>query len=563
MTQACLVSNAKNNVDLLLTPIKNSEVITESAIAELITQSPYKSLYVNLANIRNSVAELNDVLKHLPEGQVGREISYQILERRDAQITISIESDEMGASAEITTAQGGNHLTAKAILTAAQQAGVKKGFSKEDLIKLAHLAAKEPPNSIVTLQIASGKLAKNGHDAKIKMLVQSAQDRILRPKEREDGSVDMRDLGDIICVKVGEALAKKVPLTEGKQGYTVTATPLEAEPGNDVDLIPGEGTSISPKNADILISQKVGLPKFIENGMEVDEVYKVNDVNVTTGHINFEGSVIIDGDVNEGMKVVASGDITIGGFVESATIEAGGDVTISGGIIGRKHDVDSAKITDITMSVSVRANGNIFAKYCQYAELSSKKDIRIENQLMHSLVSTHGKLWLGTEAIANGKLIGGYIKAGTSVHAGIIGATAGSNTIISFVRQISRIKKEIEIIDEQIKVDSDKTSELKVAINKLKKLPKDKAKPELLTKVVSTYRYHADLMGQGLNKKEALEKNLQEYMTSIYIEATDKLYHGVELNLGDYHDRSRREHGPSKMIYNERKIHIEPIIHTN
>ena len=49
--------------------------------------------------------------------------------------------------------------------------------------------------------------------------MQSAQDRILRPKERDDGSVDMRDLGDIICVKVGDPLAKKIPLTEGINGF--------------------------------------------------------------------------------------------------------------------------------------------------------------------------------------------------------------------------------------------------------------------------------------------------------------------------------------------------------
>ncbi len=48
-------------------------------------------------------------------------------------------------------------------------------------------------------------------------------------------------------------------------------------------------------------------------------------------------------------------------------------------------------------------------------------------------------------------------------------------------------------------------------------------------------------------------------MTSVYIEATEKLYHGVELIVGDFHDRSRREYGPSKMIYQERRILIDPI----
>ncbi len=322
MTKASFICNKKNNIDLVLEPIKGGDSISDLTIKELIAASDFKRLRISESNIKNAIAELNDVLKPLQDKQTGRTISYQILERVDAKIDITIETDEMGATAEITSAQGGKHLTAKAILNAAQEAGVKKGFSKEHLVQLAQLAAKEAPNSHVELQIASGKLAVNGKDAQIKPLVESAQTRILKPKKREDGSVDMRDLGDIICVKVGDPLAKKVPLTQGEKGYTVTATPLSPEPGNDVELVVGEGTNLSPQNNNVLVSEKVGLPKLINNGMEVDEIYKIKNVTVATGNINFTGSVIIDGDVTEGMRVTASGDITVGGFVESATLES-------------------------------------------------------------------------------------------------------------------------------------------------------------------------------------------------------------------------------------------------
>jgi hypothetical protein len=402
----------------------------------------------------------------------------------------------------------------------------------------------------------------NGKDASIKPLVESAQTRILKPKKRDDGSVDMRDLGDIICVKIGDPLAKKVPLTQGVQGYTVTATPLAPKPGNDVELVVGEGTTLSSKNKNVLISEKVGLPKLINNGMEVDEVYKIKDVTVATGNINFTGSVIIEGDVTEGMKVVASGDISVGGFVESATLAAGGDITIAGGIIGRKHDVEKTKITDILMSVNISAKGSIFAKYGQYAQITCGQDIRIENQLLHSILNIDGKLWIGSEDKANGKLIGGYTKAGKSVSAGMIGATAGSNTIVNFEHKIVQFKADIQKVDELLKIESSKTDELKAAINKLKKLPKEKSKPELMAKIVPTYQFHANKMGEISNNKQELEEALQVYMSTVYIEATERLYHGVELIIGDFNDRSRREYGPSKMLYKERKVIIVPIVNT-
>jgi uncharacterized protein (DUF342 family) len=562
MTQLSLLANAQNNIDLHLTPIKGENAITEASIFKLIAESEYSHLYINTANVKNAIAELNEILKPLQDKQTGREITYQILERIDATISITIDSDEMGATAEITAAQGGKHLSAKAILTSAQEAGVKKGFSKEELVKLAQLAAREKPNNHVTLQIASGKLAVNGKDAEIKPLVESAQSRILRPKKREDGSVDMRDLGDIICVTIGEPIAKKIPFTTGKQGYTVTATSLPAEPGNDIPLVSGEGTAISPSNQNILLSEKVGLPKVIANGMAVDEIYKIKNVTVATGNINFTGSVIIDGDVNDGMKVIASGDVTVGGFVESATIEAGGDVTISGGIIGKKHDIEKTKVTDVSMSVSINAKGNIYAKYCQYAEISCSKDVRIENQLLHSLLNIQGGLKVGTEEKSNGKLIGGYIKAGTFVSAGIVGATAGSNTVIHFEHEMMKFKELMDDLEERYKFDSEKTTELKAATNKLRKLPKDKVNPEILAKVISTYQFHAKRMGELLLEKEVLEQTTLEYMESIYVEATEKLHHGVQLIIDNFNDRTRREYGPSRMVYNERKIHINPLVNT-
>lgn len=561
MTQASLVANKKNNIDLVLKPVKDDSQITEASIHEIIENSEYKGLYVDNGNIKNAIAELNSVLKPLQANKSGREISYQVLERRDATISISIDKDEMSASAEISTALGGKHLTAKAILNSAQQSGVTKGFTKEQLLKLARQAAKEPAGSIVNGEIAHGKEAINGKDSKIKWLVLSAQDRILRPKAREDGSVDMRDLGDIICVKVGDPLAKKIMLTEGVKGFTVNGSPLEPVPGEDITLQAGEGTTISPKNDQILISTLIGLPRIIDNGMEVDSVYRIKNVDISTGHIKFEGSVIIDGDVCEGMKVTATGDITIGGFVESATLEAGGDITIGSGIIGRKQDVEELSIDDIKMSVCIHAKGKVFAKYCQYAEISCHS-LRIENQMMHSIIDVEEILWLGSDEKASGKLIAGYIKAGKSVHAGIVGATAGSTTIINFSKKINLIKEHLEDIEARLKIDSDKSTELQVAVNKLRKLPTDKVNPEMLSKLISTYKYHTHRMGEILNEKEVFEEKLQAYMTSVFVEATEKLYHSVQIIVGDFQDKTRREYGPTKVNYKERKIHINPIVNT-
>ena len=169
---------------------------------------------------------------------------------------------------------------------------------------------------------------------------------------------------------------------------------------------------------------------------------------------------------------------------------------------------------------------------------------------------------MGTEEKSNGKLIGGYIKAGTFVTAGIVGATAGSNTVIHFEHEMMKFKELMDDLEERYKFDSEKTTELKAATNKLRKLPKDKVNPEILAKVISTYQFHAKRMGELLLEKEALEQSTLEYMENVYIEATEKLHHGVQLIIDNFNDRTRREYGPSRMVYNERKIHINPLVNT-
>lgn len=563
MSTAILEPNKNNNIDLVIIPEKSTSPFNEAVVKALITESEYVSLQINDANIKSAIAELNSELKALAAGLKGRQIKYEVLERKDATIIFKINDDNMEASAEITTAMGGKHLSAKAIHQEAQTASIVKGFIKEELISLAQKAAKAQPGTEIKGIIAKGRTPINGKDTKIKPLVESAQARILKPKERDDGSVDMRDLGDIICVKVGDPLVKRIPYTKGFDGYTVTGTILEPTPGEDCQLVAGEGTEYSPKDGDILISTLVGLPKVIENGMQIDQIYQIKDVDIGTGHIKFEGSVIISGDVKEGMKVTASGDINIAGFVESAYLEAGNDITIQKGIIGKKQEVDEINdINDIQMSAVINAKGNIYATYSQYAEINTSGNLRIENQLMHNILNIDGHVWVGKEEKANGKFIGGHANIGEYVSAGIVGATAGSKTIISFEKKVFGFKYAISSIDERLKVESDKAQELQVLTKKLKDLPKANAKPDMLAKVISTYRYHCDAMASILREKELAEQELQEYMTSVFIEGTEKIYHGVEIRVGDFHDRSKREYGPTKLTYGERKIHFNPIVNT-
>ena len=561
MTQVTLIKNNLDNIDLELLPVKTQTILTEEDIYALIEASEYSGLYINKRNITQAIKKLSQTLHGLPENEVGEKITVQVMERRDAKISIAISNDDMVATAEVTAALGGENINAKAIINAAQAVGIKKGFIKENIILLTNKAATEPAGSSVKYEIARGTPAINGKDAKIKPLVESADDRILKPQKRQDGSdsVDMKNLGDIICVKENQAIAQKIPLTQGTAGFTVMGHIIEPTPGNDIDIQAGAGTIINPNNENILLSTRVGLPKLIENGMEVDNVYQIKNVDVGTGHINFKGSVIISGDVCEGMEVIASGDITIGGFVESATLESGGDITIGGGIIGKKQEVTEGNADTIAMSAHLKAKGNIHAKYCQYATIECE-NLTIVNQIMHCLIRVKQDVWVGSPLSANGTIIAGKIKAGAMVQAGVIGASSGVTTAISFTDTTDRYKSQQKEISHASELETENGKKIEAAIAQLKALPKQKAQPKVLNKLFAQYRINIEKIMSFQDQIEAIDLLIQDYMSTVQVIVTEKLYHGVLFTIGDNKHKTQREQGPSKISYQEEKITIAPYI---
>lgn len=73
------------------------------------------------------------------------------------------------------------------------------------------------------------------------------------------------------------------------------------------------------------------------SSLAIESVYEIKeDVSLKTGNIDFNGTVIIRGDVPTGFSIKASGDILIDGLVEAAHIEAKGSVTIVKGIVGSR-----------------------------------------------------------------------------------------------------------------------------------------------------------------------------------------------------------------------------------
>ena len=79
----------------------------------------------------------------------------------------------------------------------------------------------------------------------------------------------------------------------------------------------------------------------------VSDVYDVpDDVDNSTGDIEFNGSVVVHGNVRTGFCIKCGGNIEVYGVVEGADLDAGGDIILHRGVQGMSrcqiHAVDVA-----------------------------------------------------------------------------------------------------------------------------------------------------------------------------------------------------------------------------
>ena len=514
----------------------------------LLIQDQITNLLVEYQQIQQKIKE-----NLQPEGTI---LTYRVAEKRDAELVFDISEDKMSAAAIVTAAWGGAPLSANALVKAAQDAHIVFGFSKDHIIKLVTHASKADPGTKVKLVIAKGRPVVHGQNSRFEPLIPEMQSRRNKPLVQSEEKADLRDFGVIPAVRAGDPLMRRHPPTPGVDGMLVDGTLLPALPGQVIDWQAAEGSELSPTDADLLLAARDGLPRVVDAGATVDEVFTVKNVDLATGHIIFKGSVVINGDVAEGMKVIAGGNVFIKGYVEGTLVEAGGDVTVGGSIIG--HQIAAAE-KDSEYSTEIKAKGDIQCNLAQYARLSCGGNVYINKQMMHCAVSA-AKVYAGPEDNPNGKVIGGYFYLDYGIYAGNLGAPSSSNIHIELNRLVDPIAEKQEVLRASISAAKKDMQDIREQLEKLKKIEGnaqiDQRKQELQTE----FDEHKTVALALIEDVKQLEAQRRERLDATVIVVRQQLYSAVEVHFGTDLIRSRREYGPSKIHLVDGSPAIEPFM---
>ncbi|MGY0591886.1 MAG: DUF342 domain-containing protein, partial [Paraglaciecola chathamensis] len=421
-----------------ISPLELSGKIDIHLVQNAIKQSEFADFYI----YDDAILTLLENTQRAIKTESSEAVIERVGERKGNEIKCKVDDGQLSATMTIIKGYGAATLTLDDLYRQAKNHKIVRGVSSKRLAALLQSYLAALAGESVSSIIAKGLPPKTGRSSKLQPLVQNALDRILRPQASQHGRVDMRNLGDIICVKVGTELLRRLPPSRGRAGYTVTGETITPKAGEWLKLRPGDGTAISEKDENILIAEISGMPKFKDQKMWVDDTYICKGVNVGTGNVNYDGAVLVNGDITEKMEVYATGDVTVNGFVESAIIHAGGDIIITEGAMGKVNDAGTE------YSTTLRAKGSIHIQHGQGLDIKCDGGVTIGRQLAFSKVVCRKEMYVGPIDKPNGNLFACSIFSQNRVQAGTFGAVSGSNLTLDFSDGFNTLLARKDSLDE-------------------------------------------------------------------------------------------------------------------
>ena len=370
------------------------------------------------------------------------------------------------------------------------------------------------------LLVASGVEPGSGEDGYIRKVI-GHDSKEKRPRQKEDGTVDFRDMNQLDNVLKGQLIAQRVPATKGSPGMTVTGETIPGKDGREARFKVGRNVVVDAEKMN-MYAVIDGLVTETENGkLNVFPVYEVNgDVDYRVGNIDFVGNVVIRGNVLSGFKVKASGDIRITGGVEGAEVEAEGSVDIASGIFAGNKGF-------------VKAGVNVRSLFMQEANVFAGQHVIVNQSILHSTVRA------GKTVVCKGSkglIVGGSIQAGELIQARTVGNSTSTATSLE-VGVAPELRQELLQLRAALKTVVESIDKAEKALHLLDQLALSGGlspeKQELRTKLLSTKRTSGEELSRLKERIWEIESSLDD-VEKARVEILGAVYPGTKIVIGRY-----------------------------
>jgi uncharacterized protein (DUF342 family) len=457
---------------------------------------------------------------------------------RFGQFKVRVSDHEMHVYMNVGPPIGGaDSVSVEDVLTECRRQRIVFGVKKEEILRAIEKAEADRM-TLNDVLIAEGEEAVDGKDGQIELKVKIASGN--KFMICEDGSVDYNEQDLITNVEKGQLIAVVTRATGGqKEGHTVKGEIILAKRGHDVEIsigdnireekLEGSNRYYSLINGQLLTDGK---------RLSVEPILTINgDVGPQTGNINFDGIVMVKGNVNDNYHIKAKKSIIVHGNVGSATLNSDEDLTVMNGVVGKSRG-------------RLSAGGNISVKFAENAVLRAGGDVNIRRAALNCKIIAGNRIVCTKE---KGQIIGGELKARHGIDVKILGndsehkmdVFAGSDFFIEHkLRELSQERQKYENGYKKIMLLMDKLEKVRTGQGGL---------PEKLRRIFIDARKKKTLLGIAIGK---LNEKEQEYLVKFNqifdseINVFETLYPGVRIYFGRNFYEPEQTKSRMKIYYN-------------
>ena len=458
------------------------------------------------SGLPQKIAEPVQITEEALKAAFGEEEIFGEADEPYARIIVEMTRDRMKATIRYDTRDGGRLPTKEMVMAALAEAGVVYGIN-EDSIDVGI-------RSLTPFVAAEGKPPIAGENAyidrKFNLGVQG------KPIIDEAGRADYKDLNLFVLAKENQTLAIRIPQTKGTPGTNILGETVPAQSGRPCPMPEGKNTKV------------VGEHRLIAtvNGQIVDKGARINvdprlelkgGVGVQTGDIEFDGTVSIKGDVEDGFTVKATGDIEIKGSVNGAQV-SGRNVYISGGITG----ADRAK---------VYAEQDVRTAFAENALIEAQGDVFIIDNALHSQIRAGKRLIMEEK---RGQITGGHAVAGQLISVKNIGNPSFVVTKVS-VGVDPALQKEYQALRKEYKESKRQLTHITQTLNTLSKIDINKLPQSRIDSINALTRSQFPLAGK-IKRDEKRMMEIEEQLLNMKngkIRVSGTIYPGVRLSVNN------------------------------
>lgn len=492
--------------------------------------------YLQQRNILYDLSVLNSAIQNLTEetfvtmmeaaGHMERECCKITLSPDNMQAVVRFYAPSVGGEL-MTKSEFCNDLSHLKIVEGIDDAAIDAFFEKRQYC--------------TNIVVAKGKEPRHGKDAVIEYFFNT--DVRVKPTVKDDGSVDFFHLNTINHCNKDDMLARLIPEDEGDPGVNVLGEKIKPRDVKKAFLKFGKNIRLGDSGLEIY-SDVDGHVTLVEDKVFVSNVFEVENVDNSTGDIEYEGNVQINGNVGENFSVKAKGDIEVRGVVEGAYVEAGGNIIIERGMNGMGKG-------------TLKAGGNIVAKFIENVKSVVAEGYVATESILHSTVMAK------TEVTVNGKrgfITGGRVCAGNLITVKTLGSSMGADTVVEVGNDPS-----VKIRHQELQKSITETTKILRSIQPIIDAGNQKIAKGIKLDA-EQLKYILSLMKLRDAKKEQLQKENDELdriseeiglMSSGQIVVTGEVYQGTRICIGDmyivvkakaHYCRYIKEDGDIKMV---------------